>query len=48
MDEETTHLHVDRSHRLGNRKLGKRKPQPIIFKFLDIMLEQTFLKTKKS
>ena len=48
MDEETTHLHVDRSHRLGNRKLGKRKPQPIIFKFLDIMLEQTFLKIKKS
>ena len=48
MGKEITHLDIDRSHRLGNRKLDKSKPRPIIIKFLDIMLEQEFLKTKES
>ena len=34
MDKEITHQDVDRSHRLGNQKLDKSKPQPIIIKFL--------------
>ena len=33
MDEETTHLDIDRSHRLENRKLDKSKPRLIIIKF---------------
>ena len=33
MDEEITHLDIDRSHRLGNQKLGKSKPRPIIINF---------------
>ena len=33
MDEEITHLDIDRSHRLGNRKLDKSKHRPIIIKF---------------
>ena len=33
MDKEITHLDNDWSHRLGNRKLDKNKPRPIITKF---------------
>ena len=33
MDEEITHLDIDRSHCLGNRKFDTSKPQPIIIKF---------------
>ena len=33
MDEKITHLNIDRWHDLGNRKLDKNKPRPIIIKF---------------
>ena len=42
MDEEITHQDIDRSHRLGNRKLGKNKPRPIIIKFLRYVSAKIF------
>ena len=47
MDEEITHLHVDRSHGLGNRKLDKSKPQPIIIKFSRYNVRARIFKNKK-
>ena len=46
MDEEITHQDIDRSHRLGNRKLGKNKPQPIIIKFLRYNVSVKIFKNK--
>ena len=48
MDEEITHLDIDRSHRLGNQKLDKNRPQPIIIKFLRYNVRARIFKTKES
>ena len=47
MDEEITHLDIDRSHRLGNRKLDKSKPRPIIIKFSRYNVRARIFKNKK-
>ena len=46
MDEEITHLDIDRSHRLGNRKLDKSKPRPIIIKFSRYNVRARIFKNK--
>ena len=47
MDEEITHLDIDRSHRLGNRKLDKSKPRPIIIKFSRYNVRARIFKNKR-
>ena len=47
MDEEITHLDIDRSHRLGNQKLDKNRPQPIIIKFLRYNVRARIFKSKR-
>ena len=47
MDEEITHLDIDRSHRLGNRKLDKSKPRPIIIKFSRHNVRARIFKNKR-
>ena len=47
MDEEITHLDIDRSHCLGNRKLDKSKPQPIIIKFSRYNIRARIFKNKR-
>ena len=47
MDEEITHLDIDRSHRLGNRKLDKSKPRPIIIKFSRYNVKARIFKNKR-
>ena len=47
MGKEITHLDIDRSHRLGNRKLDKSKPRPIIIKFSRYNVRARIFKNKK-
>ena len=47
MYEEITHIDIDRSHRLGNRKLDKSKPRPIIIKFSRYNLRTRIFKNKR-
>ena len=47
MDEEITHLDIDRSHCLGNQKLEKSKPQPIIIKFSRYNVRAKVFKNKR-
>ena len=46
MGKEITHLDIDRSHRLGNRKLDKSKPRPIIIKFSRYNVRARIFKNK--
>ena len=47
MAEEITHLDIDRSHCLGNRKLDKSKPQSITIKFSRYNVTVRIFKDKK-
>ena len=47
MDEEITHLDIDRSHCLGNQKLEKSKLQPIIIKFSRYNVRAKTFKNKR-
>ena len=47
MGKEITHLDIDRSHRLGNRKLDKSKPRPIIIKFSRYNVRARIFKNKR-
>ena len=47
MDEEITHLDIDRSHYLGNRKLYKSKLRPIIIKFCRYNVKARIFKNKR-
>ena len=47
MDEETTHLHINRSHRLGNRKLDKCKTRRIIIKLSRYNIRARIFKNKR-
>ena len=47
MDEEITHQDIEKSHRLGNRKLDKNKPQPIIVKFSRYNVRAKIFKNKR-
>ena len=47
MGKEITHLDIDRSHRLGNRKLDKSKPRPIIIKFSRHNVRARIFKNKR-
>ena len=47
MDEEITHLDIDRSHCLGNQKLEKSKLQPIIIKFSRYNVRAKTFKSKR-
>ena len=47
MDEEMTHLDIHRSHRLGNQKLDKSKPWPIIIKFYRYNVRANIFKKKR-
>ena len=47
MGKEITHLDIDRSHRLGNRKLDKSKPRPIILKFSRYNVRARIFKNKR-
>ena len=47
MGKEITHLDIDRSHRLGNRKLDKSKPRPIIIKFSRYNVKARIFKNKR-
>ena len=47
MDEEITHQDIDSSHRLGNRKLDKNKPRPIIVKFSRYNVRAKIFKNKR-
>ena len=47
MDEEITHLDIDRSHCLGNPKLDKSKHQSITIKFSRYNVTARIFKNKK-
>ena len=47
MDEEITHLDIDRSHCLGNRKFDLSKPRPIIIKFFRYNVRARIFKNKR-
>ena len=47
MDEEITHLDIDRSHCLGNQKLEKSKLQPTIIKFSRYNVRAKTFKNKR-
>ena len=47
MDEEITHLDIDRSHCLGNRKFDTSKPRPIIIKFSRYNVRARIFKNKR-
>ena len=47
MDEEITHLDIDRSHCLGNQKLEKSKLQPTIIKFARYNVRAKTFKNKR-
>ena len=47
MDKEITHLDIGRSHCLGNRKINKSKPRPIIIKFSRYNVRARIFKNKK-
>ena len=47
MDQEIAHQDTDRSHRLGNRKPDRNKPQPSIIKFSRYSVRGKIFKNKR-
>ena len=47
MDEEITHQDIDRSHHLGDRKLDKNNPRPIVIKFPRYNVRAKIFKKKR-
>ena len=48
MDKEITHQDIDSSHRLGNQKLDKSKPQPITINFSRYNVRAKIFKNKRN